>query len=84
MVAVHAFAFAVCTLPTGFGNEYHKGDRVVVNKLVRDSFRRGDLVLYYPDWRVTSRYADSPMNIGPRRHHPAGQGPLPHSSALLP
>ena len=64
MVAVHAFAFAVCTLPTGFGNEYHKGDRVVVNKLVRDSFRRGDLVLYYPDWRVTSRYADSPMNIG--------------------
>ena len=54
MVAVHAFAFAVCTLPTGFGNEYHKGDRVVVNKLVHDSFRRGDLVLYYPDWRVTS------------------------------
>ena len=104
MVAVHAFAFAVCTLPTGFGNEYHKGDRVVVNKLVRDSFRRGDLVLYYPDWRVTSRYADSPMNIGRieaipgdtirlgkdrfriplRRHHPVGQGPLPHSSALLP
>ena len=64
VVAVHTFAFAVCTLPSGFGNEYHKGDRVVVNKLVHDNFRRGDLVLYYPDWHVTSRYADSPMNIG--------------------
>lgn len=64
VVAVHAFAFAVCTLPSEYGNQYHKGDRVVVNKLVHDNFQRGDLVLYYPDWHVTSRYADSPMNIG--------------------
>ena len=77
VVAVHAFAFAVCTLPSGFGNEYHKGDRVVVNKLVHDNFRRGDLVLYYPDWRVTSRYADSPMNIGRIEAIPGSPAAMP-------
>ena len=46
LFAVRAYAFTIYTVPADLASVLRKGDRVLVNRMARDSFSRGDLVVF--------------------------------------
>ena len=47
MLAVRAWAFTIFTVPSSeYTPEFNKGDRVIVNRLTRMPYQRGDNVVY--------------------------------------
>lgn len=46
---VRLLALTVCTAPAGIGRELRRGDRVLVNRMLRNSpFHRGDIIAFNP------------------------------------
>lgn len=46
LLGVNAFAFTLYALPSDISPTLRKGDRVMVNRLQRTGFRRGDLIAF--------------------------------------
>ena len=55
MLAVRAFAFTVYTVPDDIKGMLRRGDRVLVNRLVRTDLSVGDLVVYHKNVDIVGR-----------------------------
>ena len=64
LFAVRAYAFTIYTVPADLASVLRKGDRVLVNRMARDSFSRGDLDVFQPR---CSRWAHSEFTWRHRR-----------------
>lgn len=70
-LAVRAFAFAIYTVPTDVMPALRKGDRVMVNKVTRATFERGDLMVFHRSARLVGAVVAIPgdtISVGRNRY----------------
>ena len=60
LFAVRAYAFTIYTVPADLASVLRKGDRVLVNRMARDSFSRGDLVVFQRQGAHVGRIVNLP------------------------
>lgn len=60
LFAVRAYAFTIYTVPADLASVLRKGDRVLVNRMARDSFSRGDLVVFQRQGAHVARIINLP------------------------
>ena len=60
LFAVRAYAFTIYTVPADLASVLKKGDRVLVNRMARDSFSRGDLVVFQRQGAHVGRIVNLP------------------------
>lgn len=71
MLAVRAFVFTVYTVPADLSKDFRKGDRVMVNRLLRTHFDRGDVVIFGDSISLLGRIKAVPgdtLSIGRDRY----------------
>lgn len=60
VLAVRAYAFTIYTVPTDISSQLRRGDRVLVNRLSRVDFRRGELMVFRAPGDVVGRVVAVP------------------------
>lgn len=56
VVVIRTYFYTVSTVTADLGQTLRSGDRVLVNKVGKHTFRRGDLMVFHPaDWPATDQ-----------------------------